>query len=181
MMEKKELRKEIKRRFAALAREEFSVKSAVVLEKLKALPEWNKAGTIFAFISMKDEIDTEEILREILNSGKKLAVPRIDGENLVFHLIESITEGLVPDCYGIPEPEASAPVAIPAGNDMMLIPGLAFDSRNNRLGRGKGFYDRYLASIPEAISRIGICYDFQIVDAVPAEPHDKPLDMTICG
>lgn len=181
MMGKKELRKEIKRRFAALAKEEFSVKSAVVLEKLKALPEWNKAGTIFAFISMKDEIDTEEILREILNSGKKLAVPRIDGENLVFHLIESITEGLVPDCYGIPEPEASAPVAKPAGNDIMLIPGLAFDNGRNRLGRGKGFYDRYLASIPEAISRIGICYDFQMVEAVPTEPHDRPLDMIIYG
>lgn len=180
-MEKKELRKEIKNRFRLLEREKFAEKSAAVLEKLKKLPQWHRAETVFAFISMKDEIDTEAILTEILASGKKLAVPRIDGENLVFHLIESITEGLVPDCYGIPEPEASAPVAIPAGNDMMLIPGLAFDSRNNRLGRGKGFYDRYLASIPEEVSMIGICYDFQIVDAVPSEPHDKPLDMIICG
>lgn len=179
MMEKKELRKEIKRRFAALAREEFAGKSAAVLEKLKKLPEWRDAGTIFAFISMKDEIDTEEILKEILKSGKRLAVPRIDGENLVFHLIESLTDGLVPDCYGIPEPDASAPVAEPVGNDIMLIPGLAFDSRRNRLGRGKGFYDRYLNGTEASVRKIGICYDFQIVEAVPTEPHDKPLDMII--
>lgn len=178
---KKALRKSIKEKFRTLQEKDFLEKSAAAENNLRSLPLWKDAEVVFAFISMKDEIAMEHILKAVLDENKILAVPRIEGEDLVFHRIDDLSSALEEGRYGIPEPLPSAPEIFPLSGTgvLFLVPGLAFDRRRFRLGRGKGFYDRYLSSVADDVLKIGIGYDFQIAEAVPTEPHDKRLDMII--
>ena len=176
------IRKQIKGYFRNLSPEDFNRKSEEVLKKLVNLPEWERAETVIAFLSLPDEIKTDNIIRRALAEGKKTAVPRIENNDLVFHYIRSADSDFIIHPFGMPEPVSSSPVFNPEAADektIILVPGLAFDSRCLRLGRGKGFYDRFLSGIAGTVKKIGIGYDFQIIDSVPAEKHDFPLDMII--
>ena len=176
------IRKTIKELFKNLTPDDFNRKSGEVLNRLTELPEWKKADTVIAFLSLPDEIKTGSIIKRALEEGKKTAVPRIENNNLVFHYIKSPDSDLVMHPYGMPEPQPSAPVFTPESADsttIILVPGLAFDRKCLRLGRGKGFYDRFLSRIAGQVKKVGIGYDFQIVDCIPVEKHDFPLDMII--
>ena len=180
--EKKVIRKKIKQLFQKLESDDFDRKSEEVLKKIINLPEWKNADTVIVFISLPDEIKTDNIIRRALAEGKKTAVPRIEKGDLIFHYIKSPDSDFIIHPYGMPEPLPSAPVFEPEAADektLLLVPGLAFDSCCLRLGRGKGFYDRFLSGISASVKKIGIGYDFQIVESVPAEEHDFPLDMII--
>lgn len=180
--EKKRIRKEIKNQFRTIPISDFDAKSKKVLDKLKKLPEWKNAETVLIFLSLPDEIKTEGIINEALEENKKTAVPRINGNDIVFHYIKSVNSSLIIHPLGIAEPSPSTPVFNPLSADektLILVPGLAFDKNCFRLGRGKGFYDKFLSGIDKSVKKIGIGYDFQIVESVPAEDHDFPLDSVI--
>ena len=180
--EKKRIRKEIKNHFRTIPISDFDAKSKKVLDKLKKLPEWKNAETVLIFLSLPDEIKTEGIINEALEENKKTAVPRINGNDIVFHYIKSVNSSLIIHPLGMAEPSPSAPVFNPLSADektLILVPGLAFDKNCFRLGRGKGFYDKFLSGIDKSVKKIGIGYDFQIVESVPAEDHDFPLDSVI--
>lgn len=181
--QKKELRKKIKQQFASLSKESLVQKSENVLEQLKAIACYREAELVLAFVSMKDEISTDSILKDVLLSGKKLAVPKVTGDDLVFYLIEDMKKDLAPGAFGISEPVAGLVELdmkkIQACKTVILVPGVAFDIDNYRLGRGKGFYDRFFTILPCNVTKIGICCDFQVVSLVPREPHDKKLDKVI--
>ena len=179
---KKELRTAMKARLAAVSKDETLRASKSVLAQLESLEQWKRAEIVLAFLSMKDEINTIPILNAARKQGKTFAVPRVAGPDLVFYQIQDLKKDVAPGAFGILEPVSGlCPVVetLSEHHGVALVPGLAFDKENFRLGRGKGFYDRFLASAGDSLYKIGIGYSFQLVEKVPREPHDKALDLVI--
>jgi 5-formyltetrahydrofolate cyclo-ligase len=177
VIEKKALRKEIKKLKSTLTPAERKVRSDIVMEKIEDSAFFKKASTIFIFWSMDDEIDTKDLIIK-WRDRKKFILPAINGDEL--HLKEFTGEHKLKsgDQYSIPEPEG-----IPFDNfdsiDLAIVPGIAFDKENNRMGRGKAYYDKTLSRLKGKARLIGICYDFQMVEKVPVEPHDIKMDGVI--
>ena len=132
---------------------------------------WRSAETVCAFAPLPGEID---VLRD-WPAAKRLALPRVNGETLAFHWIDS-AEDLVAGPFGTREPASGRPLA-GTTFDLILVPGLAFDSMGGRLGRGLGFYDRFLETATGRF--VGVCHPWQIVDAVPREDHDVRMDFLL--
>ena len=180
---KKEMRTAMKARLAAVSPYETLRASQSVLAQLENLEQWKRAEIVLAFLSMKDEIDTSPIIKAAMEQGKILALPRVAGPDLVFYQISYLEKDVAPGAFGILEPLIEVPEidikTLSEHHSVALVPGLAFDKKNFRLGRGKGFYDRFLASAGDSLYKIGIGYGFQLVDSVPREPHDKALDLVI--
>lgn len=175
--EKKELRKKIRKLKKNISSEERAAKSGTALEMLEQTPEFVNAGTIFIFWSMDDEIDTRDFIIK-WSDRKRFVLPSINGGELrlkLFTAVQELTEG---DLYSIPEPEGE-PFSDTDGIGLAVIPGVAFDKDNNRLGRGKAYYDGILHRMKGKIPLIGLCYDIQIVEKVPVEPHDIRMDGVI--
>lgn len=180
---KKELRTAMKARLAAVSPHETLHAAKSVLAQLENLEQWKSAEIVLAFLSMKDEINTIPILEAAREQGKTFAVPRVVGPDLVFYQLSYLEKDVAPGAFGILEPVSGlCPVAVETLSEhhsVALVPGLAFDKENFRLGRGKGFYDRFLASAGDSLYKIGIGYSFQLVEKVPREPHDKALDLVV--
>ncbi|MCL2481609.1 MAG: 5-formyltetrahydrofolate cyclo-ligase [Spirochaetaceae bacterium] len=182
--EKIKVRKKIKDIYKTLNKTEIAENSKKILGNLKLLEIWNKANTILAFLPLGDEVDTTYIIEEALTQGKKVAVPRINNSEIVFHYITSLSkEGLMKHDYGIYEPlqEAESVNINNSDNSKILIltPGMAFDKQCNRLGRGKSFYDRYLSVHGKNCTKAGIAFSFQITENLPFEKHDVQLDFVV--
>ncbi|MBK1884488.1 5-formyltetrahydrofolate cyclo-ligase [Luteolibacter pohnpeiensis] len=132
--------------------------------------------TIAMYAALPGEID----ILELISPGKSWALPRVEGEKLVFHEVRSPDTDLKTGAFGIREPLETLPI-IPADKiDAFFCPGLAFDARGGRLGRGRGFYDRLLENARPDALKIGICHPFQLVPDVFAEAHDIRMDGIIC-
>ena len=170
---KSELRKIVKSRLAALSREQIFTAGEFAANLLQQTPGWNTFCSVLAFISMKDEIDTRPILETILNEGKLLFVPRVEGEDLVFY-----QTGQNNGNTGNPA-LILKPTDFPA---LVITPGLAFDRNFNRLGRGRSFYDRFFTALDgesRDYTALGLCMDCQLVDKVPVDTWDKKIDMLL--
>ncbi|MCZ8186778.1 MAG: 5-formyltetrahydrofolate cyclo-ligase [Beijerinckiaceae bacterium] len=128
------------------------------------------AGLVAGYVALRDEFDPAPLLATLAAGGFRLALPRMTAEGLAFHAHE-LGSPLEKGAFGVAEPPARAPLVEP---EVILAPLVAFDRRGNRLGFGKGFYDRAFAAHPEAM-RIGIAFAVQEVPEVPAEAHDLPL------
>lgn len=139
--------------------------SRVIARRLRELPAWHEAEVIYGFAPLRSE---PEWRQEDSALGKQIAYPRIVGDAMLFYVAEEFRPGSL----GILEPvgETLAPPA-----DLIIVPGVAFDPQRHRLGRGKGHYDRWLAERGSA-QAIGVCFECQIVPAVPREAHDVQLD-----
>ena len=160
-----------KMRRIAKSRSDATALSAGLANQLRNWPHWQSSASIASFSPLAGEPDTLDPWPD----DKRIALPRVSGENLVFHWVAR-REELRTGSFGILEPAEEAPAA---GKefDLILIPGLAFDLRGGRLGRGKGFYDRFLAGARGI--RVGVCFEDQIVGDVPAEPHDLRMDFLV--
>lgn len=147
-------------------------------KRLLAMPEWREAKWVYPFVSCRTEIDTISLLRVLLAEGKyAVALPRVVGKNMEFVAVSSMQE-LVPGRYGILEPKAGTVVTAREG--FLLMPGLAFDLQGNRVGYGAGFYDRYLEQNDcRGLFKVGYAFDFQVLDAVRAEVHDRRVDAVV--
>lgn len=148
--------------------------SEEILEKLEALPAFQQAKTVLLYHSLKDEVHTHAFI-EKWSKKKTILLPVVAGEELELRLYTS-TEDLLPGAYGIAEP-AGQPFVDYASIDLAVVPGVAFDKEGRRLGRGKGYYDKLLTRIPAIFA--GICFPFQLIDEVPAEPFDIRMDTII--
>ena len=176
-MTKRELRTFIrieKRSFAS----QLPGLSAEICSKVLALASWQEAGTLLLYYPLADEVDVRPLILEAFEAGKRVLLPVVNGEDLELRLYEgedSLREG----AFGIMEPTGSlfAPDCYDE-IELALIPGMAFDGAGHRLGRGKGYYDRLLPMLTQA-RLTGICFPFQFVDEVPAEPHDIPVEEVI--
>ncbi len=187
MKEKTALRRHIKARLRQFAPETLREKSERVTQRLMSLPAWRGADVILGFCSLPDEVDTTALLTAALQTGKTVAIPRIVEDELVFHLLPEIDAPYVVNAFGIREPARDWPRFRPEAHLdrplLVLTPGLAFDRRCYRLGRGKGFYDRFFSQI-RATRNIhavtaGICFAEQLVERVPVSEHDLPVDTVV--
>ena len=149
--------------------------SVRILHTLKNLPAALQAKRIHSFLGQQDEPDTLAFLRWVLQCGKEVAVPCIEpGDPELRHSLLILLEDLEPGPYGILEIPFEKRIDVKPGSlDLALIPGVAFDLCGGRLGYGKGYYDRFLKRT--RAFRIGVCFSSQIVESVPMEDHDIPM------
>ena len=174
-------------------------------QQLKNLPEgvWrpirrheqvlpNNTKTLFVYLPFENEIDPTPLTELALLQGLQVAAPRIIEENLIFNQIINAKGPFINGAYGIQEPDTNAAQLYPLHETftvkellplVVLVPGLAFSRDGSRLGRGKGYYDRFLSRLlttyadkREEIRLIGVCHDFQILPSVYTESHDIPVD-----
>ena len=173
--EKRTLRKEIRAEIAKLSHEEREALSSHIFSKLAELSEVKEASVIALFISLADEPQTADFIKQLLSQNKCIVVPRIEGEEMNFY---DISEGVEVGAFGIMEPIAITPIN-PVEIDVMIVPGVAFTRQGARLGRGKGFYDKYLSHSDFRALTIGVCFPCQVVENLPTEPHDKILNLIV--
>lgn len=173
--QKRIIRKEIKLIKQNYSMQQCKEMSIPILKKLEELPEFKEANTVMLYWSMKDEVFSHEFVSKWAKK-KKVILPCVKGQTLdlkVFEGVENLVDG---ENYGIPEPDG--PVFMAEDEiDLILIPGVAFDRNNNRMGRGKAYYDRLLQSL--SAFKVGICFDFQVLDHVPIDEHDIKMDHVV--
>lgn len=176
-MTKEQLRDIMRRKRRALTQEEIFSYSRKIREQLFMIDCIKSANTVCTFLSAFKEPDTTEIIRLLLKSDKRVAVPVTDEKSITLSLsyIDSM-ENLTRGAYGIYEPSAICPADI-RDVDAVLVPALAFDRKGGRMGFGKGYYDKLLTE--KDCVKIGLCYDFQLFDKIPTEPHDVMMDIII--
>ena len=134
----------------------------------RQLSEFVKAKHILAYADYNHEVMTRYIIEEAWKAGKEVAVPKVVGKDMVFYRLTDFSQ-LEPGYFGIPEPVRGE--IVKWEDALMVMPGVAFDPENNRVGYGGGFYDRFLEKHPD-ITRLAVAFDFQILDLVPTEPTD---------
>lgn len=162
-----------------LSRETILEKSLRIGQKLKSLPQFQAAKTIHCYVSWQNEVFTHDLIREMLADGKQVVVPVVQmPDHVLVHSRLSDFSDLQEGAFGIlePPPEKRQPVS-PQALDVVLAPGVAFDLRGYRLGYGGGFYDHFLAQT-DAL-KIGLAFDFQIVDRIPTRREDERVDMIV--
>lgn len=172
-MEKSEIRRNMKRLRMMLSDLEKEEAANEVFSQLENSPAFMMADNILIYHSLPDELSTISFLRK-WKDRKHFFLPRVNGVNL--DLLPYIESELEKGAFDIEEPTGSN-LADVDDIDMMIIPAVAFDRRGNRLGRGKGFYDRLLASTKA--TKVGVGYEFQLLQELPSEPHDVPMNMVI--
>lgn len=152
-----------------------SPQSAEILAALEAHPAFRAASTVLLYHSLKDEVDTHEFIRK-WSRKKRILLPVVVGDDLELRIYTGPKDMAI-GAYGINEPTGELFTDY-AAIDFIAVPGVAFDRSGNRLGRGKGYYDRLLPRIPSAY-KAGICFPFQLVEEVPAEAFDIRMDEVI--
>ena len=171
---KKGIRKKIKELKTSIPQQVRESSSIAIQEKVLENDLVKEASTIFLYYALPDEVDTVLLLEKLSNrrgGKKKIILPVVEGDILI--LKEYIPEETVSGYQKIQEPTGNV-IINPADIDLAIIPGVAFDRQCNRMGRGKGFYDKLLPYLH--CPTIGLGFDFQIIEAVPCEAFDKPLD-----
>ena len=165
-MDKKELRLHIKTLKKQHSKDELKRQSELILEKLENNKSFIEAKTVMLYSSLPDEVQTHGFLAKWRNE-KKIILPTVVGDDIIPVELTKDTDFAIGD-FNILEPQNEAYTGT---YDLIVVPGVAFDKNGNRLGRGKGYYDRFLCKHLE-VKRIGICFDFQFVDEVPTEDND---------
>lgn len=168
------LRKEMLARRDSISEAERKEKSKAIAEKLSALEEFKSAKTVAFYLSKASEVETLDMIAEALRRGKEVLVP-VTNDEMEYVKFTSFDD-LAPAKFGVPEPKTKIPAT--REPDAVIVPGVAFDLDLHRLGYGKGYYDRKLKTLPNAI-RIGVCFDFQIVEKIPRHEHDERLHKVV--
>lgn len=180
MQDKAGLRKELLSKRDNIPPVVRMAKNKMVLERMLSLEEFRNAGIIFFFASFRTEIDTTEMIKSALSSGKRVLLPKVDKENheLLLYEIRDFSE-LTPGYMGIPEPSFQGRQMSINDADIVIIPGAGFDASGNRIGYGGGYYDRLLSGLQKDIPVIAPAYEEQIEDCIPSEPHDIRVNMIV--
>lgn len=173
-MDKKTLRGEVRRLKLLYTSTQLAQMSASVIQKLKLNTHFQTAQTICIYNSLPDEVDTHALIEE-LKLQKRILLPSIQDGDIVLHEYAS-SDALAEGHYGIQESQGRAFTDFDS-IDLVVVPGMAFDAHGNRLGRGKGYYDRLLPKV--RAHKIGLCFDFQYVERIPHDIHDVKMDEVI--
>lgn len=175
-MDKKELRKQIRAAKKAVPFCEKCSRSAPIMQQVESLPQFKEAQTVLLYWSMEDEVQTHDFVNRWYKE-KTLLLPCVDGDDLRLRQYtgpKCLKEG---EQFGIGEPTGPEFTDLERV-EMIIVPGVAFDRTGNRMGRGRGFYDRLLKSTPRAF-KVGVAFNFQMVDRVPTEDFDVPMDAVL--
>ena len=175
-MNKKELRAAIRAKKRAMTAEEIEQKSARLGELFRESPQYRQARSVYGYLPYNQEVRTTAMLAQAQADGKRVAVPKCYGDEMRFIWMDDLSK--VEKGYAnIPEPIADEPVADDP-TALVLMPGLAFDPKGNRMGYGGGFYDKFLAAEPTHPT-LALCYDFQMLEHLETEAHDLPVDVVL--
>ena len=159
--------------------DEVAKRSTRVYKRLFSLPEFVDAHRVLFYMSFRNEPDTHKMIERSMQIGKSINLPRIavDRSDLDVYEIHNIEMDTVPSILGIIEPRRDAKRCENISKiDLCIVPGIAFDRRGNRIGWGKGFYDRFLPKLSPRTKKFGLAYDFQLVDRISSHDKDIPLD-----
>lgn len=178
---KAELRERVKQARSAL--DDRAERSGRIWDRALLLPEVAAAKTLLCYLDVRTEVQTRQFLPALAARGLTLAVPFCVGDDLHLFHFERADE-LVVGVFGVLEPHGDLRLLIekqidPAVVDVAFIPGVAFDRAGNRLGYGRGYFDRLLAELRDDCVRIGLAFACQVVDVVPAENHDERVDRIV--
>lgn len=175
-MDKKALRQEIREKKRQMSTEEIEKTSTRLGELFFQSAYYQQAKTIYGYLPYNQEVRTVPMLERALADGKKVAVPKVHEDEMVFIYITDLTR-VAKGYAGIPEPLEDGPVADDP-TALVLMPGLAFDRQGHRIGYGGGFYDKFLAAEPDHPT-LALCYAFQMLDTLETEAFDIPVDCVI--
>lgn len=172
---KKEIRKIVKKLKGDLDQEQYFSKSRSIMEQIEALPEFVQSGTIMMYWSIPGEVFTHTSIQNWA-SAKRIILPSVDGETMNLKEYTGEKNLISGDLYQIPEPDGALFTDYNS-IELIIVPGIAFDRQNNRMGRGKAYYDRFLQTLSTV--KVGICFDFQIFNHIPVDEHDVAMDKII--
>lgn len=181
-IERRNLRKKVLEARDLLSIAQRREKSRAAMKNFFNLPEVDHWAAFFIYVNFRSELQTMELIRKCLEQDRRVAVPLVEAAThaMIPLLIKDPGKDLKPGYYGIPEPDPRKCAGIDAGEiDVAIIPGSVFDVHGGRLGYGGGYYDRFLVNEAPQARRIGFAYELQLVEKVPLQPHDQPLDILI--
>ena len=180
---KKDLRKRLLRQLRQQPQETCRAKSLRITRRLRRLRLYRKAQVILCYAAFDGEVETGRILSQALADGKRVAVPvmrrgskRIFPTEILDHRRDLKTAGHL----GIPQPKRRVLRRVPLGKlELVVVPGVAFDRHGGRLGRGGGYFDRFLSRLPASVPCVGLAFQFQVVKNLPVESHDRPVSKVV--
>jgi 5-formyltetrahydrofolate cyclo-ligase len=177
---KKQLRQRLRKVLAEIPPERIHSKSARACEKLFKQPEYTKAEVVMVFLSLPTEVDTTRFVLRAWQDRKRVLAPKVSWEQRRMMPLEirSLTQDFTVTSLGIREPATGPPIPIQI-IDLVIVPGLGFDEQGNRLGRGRGFYDRFLAHPQFRGVSCALAFEEQITESVPADPLDVRVNMLV--
>ncbi|MDY5846914.1 MAG: 5-formyltetrahydrofolate cyclo-ligase [Bariatricus sp.] len=175
---KKQIRARILKARDLLSRQEIEEKSEQICRKILESPEFIQADTVLLYMPIKSEVRTKKILEEAWKAAKRVGVPRVEGNQMVFARIDSLKD-LIPGTWNIPEPDHYCPVITDIDSrTVVLMPGAAFDRNRNRIGYGGGYYDKYFAGCRPGF-KFALAYELQMTDEIPSESYDLKPDCIV--
>lgn len=179
MSSKGTVRTEMRRLRQGLAPADREDRSRRIVERLCQVEAFRRAHRVLFYVAQGGEVETRPLIERWVAKGRKIILPRVKGDGMVLVEVERL-EDLGPGYRGILEPKPDTGRRVSSEEvEVALVPGLAFDLEGNRLGRGGGHYDRVLAGIGPGALKIGLAFDFQIVERLPAEAQDIPVEIVV--
>ena len=175
-MDKSEIRGEVRHRIKELNPEHRALSAIKIFATIEQNTHFADAECIALFASMKDEVSTSYALKAWMEMGKRIVVPRVEGDIMRFY--DYSPDKMQSGAFGIEEPTGE--IEVPAQDiDLIIVPARAFTRRGERLGRGGGFYDKYMSLSGFRAYKIGIAYSVQIFDSLPCDTHDIKVDEVV--
>lgn len=180
MSAKSDLRRQLRKVLASLPPEQIRAKSIACGKLLVEQPEFTKAEIVMVFLSLPTELDTTPVLLRAWQDRKRVLAPKVTWEQrrMIPVEVRSLTHDLAETSLGIREPVAGVPIPVSL-IDLVLVPGLGFDEKGNRLGRGRGFYDRFLAHPEFRGVKCALAFEEQLCAEIPRDPLDVQVDMLV--
>ena len=175
-MDKKELRAKIRQMKREMTSEQICAASEKLGQLFVNTPQYREAKTIYGYLPYNQEVRTVPMLEQAIRDGKRVAVPKVYGDDMKFIYMDDLSQVEL-GYAGIPEPIADGPVADDP-TALVLMPGMAFTQNGDRMGYGGGFYDKFLAAEPDHPT-VALCYAFQMVESLPTEEYDIPVDCVL--
>ncbi|MCD4830876.1 MAG: 5-formyltetrahydrofolate cyclo-ligase [Anaerohalosphaeraceae bacterium] len=179
-MDKQQLRQQIRAKLYNMSPQQILDKSQMACKKLIESEEFQNANIIMAFLSLPKETDTTPFILYSWQHAKTIAVPKVSWQqrHMIPVEINSLETGLATEAGGLRNPVTGVPVPM-NDIDLVITPGLAFDDKGNRLGRGGSYYDRFFQNKNLRAVRCGFAFSEQVVEKVPTFEHDQPVDMIV--
>ena len=174
-MNKNEIRRQILKKRLSLSKKSLAAKSKIICQKLKKMTGFKNAKTILFYVPIKNEIDILPLLKQSLKT-KIVLLPKISGKIIQPCRIKSL-KNLETGPFQIPQPKKNCPVVEASTVELVIVPAIAFDHSGHRIGFGFGYYDKLLKKL--RCPKIGLAYDFQIVENVPRTTHDQQVDFVV--
>lgn len=179
MESKSKIRKRILNVRNNMSKEDVKKNSNAIMDKITSLDIYKHSKVVFIYMDFKNEVMTSNLIKRMLSEKKRVAIPYTDSINTVLIPSEITKESdLKQNSFGYFEPKSILPVNIEE-IDLVIVPGVVFDKNLNRIGFGKGYYDKILNRLKPSAKKVALAHDFQVLEDIPAEEHDVKMDMII--